>query len=100
MKVPTALGGDLTFFFADTGFASAGDWSYLTGDSDGPESFPYVLIDGGGDETPSTLNITVTPVIGGALLIEGGAGYDTFDPLSQTGVTTQRRCQLSRTPRR
>lgn len=60
--VPTALGGTLIFYFADTGGNDAGDWSYtppaaLPGG--GNESFAYTLIDGDGDTASANLNIEV-----------------------------------------
>ena len=76
--VPTALGGEITFYFADTGPNDAGDWSYLAPTSTtGPESFEYALVDNDGDNVPADLNITVVPpaptysVADAAAVVEG-----------------------------
>jgi hypothetical protein len=60
LTVTTALGGTLTFHFADSDSGSAGSWTYSTG-SAGPESFAYAIVDGDGDQATASLDITVLP---------------------------------------
>ncbi|WP_344966135.1 Ig-like domain-containing protein [[Pseudomonas] carboxydohydrogena] len=64
--VPTALGGALTFYFADTGTHHAGDYSYaapsnLTANAN--ETFHYVVEDGDGDQAGANLVISVKNIL-------------------------------------
>ncbi|CAN7440657.1 DUF5801 repeats-in-toxin domain-containing protein [Devosia sp. LjRoot3] len=66
IKVPTALGGVLTFHFAADSFGNdAGDWGYrsptgVTG-SNNIENFGYTISDGDGDTASANLKIVVAP---------------------------------------
>jgi len=77
LDVDTALGGHLTFHFADgTGF-HAGDYAYTAPASvsgDQVESFHYVIEDGDGDQTGADLQVTVqdNPNAPPTLALHGG----------------------------
>ncbi|MCC6948635.1 MAG: hypothetical protein IT539_12785 [Bradyrhizobiaceae bacterium] len=63
--VTTALGGTLTFHFADNGSNDAGDWAYSAPEDvpdNDQETFTYYIIDGDGDTASATLTIDVLDV--------------------------------------
>src|SRR5581483_5730781 len=62
LEVDTALGGHLTFHFADGGGFLAGDYAYTAPSSVSSqqvETFHYVIEDGDGDQAGADLQITV-----------------------------------------
>lgn len=62
ITVDTALGGKLTFYFANVPGHTAGEWAYLAPTNvpaTTDEVFTYVLVDGDGDNDDATLTVTV-----------------------------------------
>ena len=87
--VHTDLGGTLTFYFATGSGHDAGDWTYAAPSSvpaTTHDIFPYVIVDGDGDQATANLDITVQHANGADILtgsslddiLTGGAGNDTL----------------------
>ena len=65
ITIVTNLGGTLVFNFAANGTNQAGEWDYTAPSNipaTSPETFAYTLIDGDGDTTGASLNLTVNNI--------------------------------------
>ncbi|RYD95286.1 MAG: VWA domain-containing protein, partial [Sphingobacteriales bacterium] len=60
IKVTTAMGGEVTFHFANSTGQNAGNWYYLAPvNAAGNDTIKYTLVDGDGDRSDASLTVSV-----------------------------------------